>query len=132
MIPLLILLVVVVAAPGAYVVAPILPCGRPEPAEGPSWTAGRVPLGTLWLFGSDDTRYATRYSHSAFRLVRPGTTATQVEQLIGEPLSKHGLSRGRTGWYYSAPGSSQNYLVRAVIFSADGRVVARESDCYLD
>lgn len=131
-ISLLILLIVVVTALGAYMAAPILPCGTPDPPETWRWTASRILLGTLWLLDRDDTRYAPRYSYGTFRSVRPGTTATQVVELLGEPLSKHSLPRERTGWYYSAPGSSQDYRVRALIFSADGRVVARESDCYLD
>ena len=82
--------------------------------------------------GDARTRYAPRYDERAFRSVGPGTRVAEVLQRLGEPLSKQKFSDGRIGWYYSAAGSSQDYLVRALILSADGRVVARATDCYLD
>ena len=92
----------------------------------------RVPLGMLWLLDPDDTRYSPGYDDRVFRSVKPGTRAAEAEQLLGEPLSKLSLGHGRSGWYDSAPGLSQDYLVRALVLSADDRVIARESDCYLD
>jgi len=97
-----------------------------------SWRfrAGQVLLPLLY---SHDTHYAPRYDEQVFRNLTIGMRQTDVRALLGEPLRKYQLADGRSIWHYSEHGpKSQDYLVRLVEFTPEGRLTRKTAEFYVD
>ncbi len=107
------------------------PTASTESTDG-SW---RSALGNLILplIEDHDTEYAQGYSEEVFRSLGLGTDRETVEDLLGSPLFLRNFPNGMTYWYYSRHGKqSENYFVRITVFDAEGNLVERHSDFYLD
>lgn len=118
--------------------------------------------GALVLYPADDTEYAASFSESAFGAVKMGATRDEVERLLGPPVRVIEASHGRIGrlietrgiqrlvsfpdlpqeatpqidrviYYYSRPRTgSGRWQVRAVTFSAEGKVIDLDSKTFDD
>jgi hypothetical protein len=83
------------------------------------------------LLGGDDTEFASTYSPLGFWMIHRGMTSREVLRCAGEPLERYPLASGGEGWRWSRSPHSGNYRCRVVLF-ADGRVVDKHSECYID
>lgn len=79
----------------------------------------------------EDTEYAPRYSHQAFRRVHPGMPSQRVLELLGEPLERTPSTNQRETWRYSRSPSDSHYRLRAVQI-AEGSVVGLFHEFYVD
>jgi hypothetical protein len=116
----------------------------------------------LGLLVPDDTRYAARFSDSAFRRIEVGIREAEVVALLGEPLAtrtfrgsalvdatgalansgdepREDPGPGASGeslekiWFYSMPGvHHDSFHVRVVRTSGDGHVTSTSSWFYVD
>ncbi len=80
---------------------------------------------------ADTTEYATGYSASAFRKVRPGMSEQEVTQLLGSPIDAAPLSGNRMTWTYTRSRPKGSYWVRAVVFD-NGKVEETVHEFYVD
>jgi hypothetical protein len=84
------------------------------------------------LVTKPDTRYSSGFSHRRFLRVTPGMTTSEVEGLLGPPLSIYFVERtGEAGWKYSDTVTDSSYYARSVLFR-NGRVTRRLSEFYVD
>jgi len=98
------------------------------------------------LVGSEDTVYATGYSHSSFRTIRNGLPQSDVLALLGKPLEQFAMqedSAADDGWWYRRPNAdaegwsysqsknSSHYRKRIIVFR-DGQVVDTIAKFYVD
>jgi hypothetical protein len=77
---------------------------------------------TVLHMGQSNTRYAQKFSESAFEQIKPGMDGKTVFQMIGVPLE------GQSGleWHYSFGGNGAKYFhKRVVIFVRDVQNVPR-------
>jgi len=113
------------------------------------------------LLWKEDTKYAAEYSEHEFRRVRAGVSRDEVVSLLGNPLQISVKSGGRIlklinivdgrekvvypdvgpesslpmteeVYYYSQPGKSGAWYVRAVSFSTNGVAVNVHKSFYTD
>jgi outer membrane protein assembly factor BamE (lipoprotein component of BamABCDE complex) len=87
----------------------------------------------LRLIYSERTRYAPGFNEKAFQSLKPGTAESEVRRALGEPLLKRTFPDGRVVFYYSEQATPHdNYLVRNVVFDAQGRLLAVHAEFYVD
>ena len=67
------------------------------------------------VFGHD-TRYAAGYSEGRWRGLRRGMTSSEVETMIGPPLSTMRYEGDHEVWWYSESPRGSDYWKRAVSF----------------
>ena len=81
------------------------------------------PEGYFYLYPSIDTRYAPEYDEAAFQVIQVGMSKKEVLARLGPPLN----ATGDQGWVYSEdnafPYWDFAWLVRAVNFDLEGRVI---------
>lgn len=81
------------------------------------------PEGYFYLYPSIDTRYAPEYDEEAFQTIQMGMSKKEVLERLGPPLN----AIEDQGWVYSEdnafPYWDFAWLVRAVNFDSDGRVI---------
>ncbi|MBR4188583.1 MAG: hypothetical protein IKQ55_01315 [Kiritimatiellae bacterium] len=82
----------------------------------------------------DSTLYAEGYDEKAFRSLRPGMSAGEVEDVLGEPLWRREGGEGREVWAYSSTRGAGCvtcpdgfFWKRWVVFGSDGKVLETES-----
>jgi hypothetical protein len=77
--------------------------------------------GVFYLYPNISTRYASGYSEKKFGNIELGTSAFQVESLLGPPLWKSVRSDGSEEWGYSQdddpPGMDYAWFMRTVVIS---------------
>ena len=75
-----------------------------------------------------DTVFSKQYTELAFCRVRVGTSADQVQHLLGEPLFVQDYINGQKLWFYSKPGGNAgHYQVKAVVMSSNSIVTRKMS-----
>lgn len=80
----------------------------------------------------DDTTFAPMYSALGFLRVHAKMNREEVRGLLGEPFQIRVDDAQREYWLYARSASGTNYRVRTVVFGADGLVVQRISEFYVD
>lgn len=87
----------------------------------------------LPLLYNHDTRYAPGYKEEVFQTLRSPASQDEVHALLGQPLAKRRLADGRWMWHYSEPGpKTQDFVLRILEFGADGRLLKRHAEFYVD
>lgn len=87
----------------------------------------------LPLFLEEHTTYASGFTEEAFRSLKAGQSEQDVRRALGAPLSERLLADGRKILYYSEQATpTANYYMRLVVLDAQGRLVERHSQFYLD
>lgn len=81
------------------------------------------PEGYFYLYPAIDTRYAPQYSEAQFQTIQVGMTKEEVLARLGPSLNK----MEDQGWMYSEDNAFRYWdfawLVRAVNFDSEGRVI---------
>jgi hypothetical protein len=82
----------------------------------------------------DDTVYSPGYDEDRFRQVRLSMTESEVERLLGSPLTKRsGPANGTSWWIFSDHKSATaNYWRRWIEFNEKGRVIDVVSEYWID
>jgi hypothetical protein len=86
----------------------------------------------LRLTYGEDTVFTAGYSEAAFRRIRSGATAREVEVALGKPLEIATDGAGRSVWRYSRSGSDTHYRSRIVVLNQNGVVVDVAAEFYID
>lgn len=87
----------------------------------------------LPLIYDEHTTYAPGFSEEAFRSLKAGMLEEDVRKALGDPLTRRTISGGRSVLYYSQQTTSRdNYLVRTVVIDAQGRLLDRHAEFYVD
>jgi hypothetical protein len=109
----------------------------PQPAT--AWqktrrlVARRVGPVLLPFIYHERTTYAPGFREEAFRSLTVGMSEKDVRKALGEPLARRDIGGGRSVLYYSQQATSRdNYLVRNLVFDAQGRLLERRAEFYVD
>ena len=87
----------------------------------------------LPYISSERTAYAPGFREEVFRSLKKGISEEDVRRALGEPLLKRTFPDGQRIFYYSQQGTPRdNYLVRNVVFDAQGRLLALHTEFYVD
>lgn len=90
-------------------------------------------IGFAWSVAlPDDTVFAAGYSAIGFLRVHSKMSRDEVRGLLGDPLQVRTDEEHREFWLYARSPKGSNFRVRTVIFGADGLVVQRMSEFYVD
>ena len=87
----------------------------------------------LPLLFEERTTYVAGFSEEAFHALPAGSNEEVVRRSLGHPLSVRELADGRRILYYSQQASPRvNYVVRNIVLDAQGRLIERHAEFYLD
>lgn len=74
------------------------------------------------------TRYSSLYSEEKFRALQVGMTASEMERIIGMPMSKTKWNDGSVVWAYSDRYDDTCNFERRWVFVKNGRIEAIVND----